>query len=117
MAWQFYRFHGGFQCSWKQIRFWWISSEWGFLLLVLLDLVLLLVFVLLLVPALVLDLPLLLLLLLLLLRSPVKSLGFTILGEVFAYVTVFLIRPLRKSHSVFLDGACWVCFCCRHSPV
>ena len=20
------------------------------------------------------------------------------------------------SHSVFVDGACWVCFCCRHSP-
>ena len=24
----------------------------------------------------------------------------------------------RGSHSpVFMDGACWVCFCCRHSPV
>ena len=25
----------------------------------------------------------------------------------------FLIQLLR-SHSVFVDGACWVCFCCRH---
>ena len=29
----------------------------------------------------------------------------------------FLIQPLRLSHSVFVDGACWMCFCCQHSPV
>ena len=29
------------------------------------------------------------------LRSPAISLGFTTLGEIFAYVTVFLIQPLR----------------------
>ena len=40
---------------------------------------------------------------------PSISLGFTILDEIFAYVTVFLIQPLRYSHSVY-DGACWVCF-------
>ena len=34
---------------------------------------------------------------------PAMSLGFTILGEIFAYVAVFLIQPLRKSHSVFVD--------------
>ena len=44
---------------------------------------------------------------LLLLHSPVLSLGFTILGQIFAYVTVF-IQPLRQSHSILLDGACWV---------
>ena len=26
-----------------------------------------------------------------------------------------LIQPFRQSHSVFMDGACWLCFCCRHS--
>ena len=36
--------------------------------------------------------------------------GSPLLGEIFAYVTVFLIQPLRLSHSVFVDGACWVCF-------
>ena len=30
---------------------------------------------------------------------------------------VFLIQPLMKSHSNFVDGACWVCFCCQHSPI
>ena len=55
--------------------------------------------------------------LLLLLCSPAVSLGFTILGEIFAYLTVCLIQPLRQSHSVFVDGACWVCFCCWHWPV
>ena len=35
------------------------------------------------------------------------------LGEIFVYVTVLLIQSLRQSHSVFMDGACWVCFCCR----
>ena len=34
-------------------------------------------------------------LLLLILRFPGRSLGLTILGEIFAYVTVFLIQPLR----------------------
>ena len=29
----------------------------------------------------------------------------------------FLIQPLRQSHSIFMDGACWVCFYCWHSPV
>ena len=29
------------------------------------------------------------------LRSPAISLGFTTLGEIFAYVTVFLVQPLR----------------------
>ena len=48
---------------------------------------------------------------------PAMSLRFTILGEIFAYVTVFLIQPLRSSLSVFVDGACWVCLYCRHSPV
>ena len=28
-----------------------------------------------------------------------------------------LTQPLRYSHFVFMDGACWVCFCCQHSPV
>ena len=54
---------------------------------------------------------------LLFLRSPAISLGFTIWGEIFSYVAVFLIQPLRLSHSVFVDGVCWVCFCYRHSPV
>ena len=40
--------------------------------------------------------------------------GFTISGESFAHVTAFLIQPLRLSHSIFMDGACWVCFCCQH---
>ena len=30
------------------------------------------------------------------------------LDEIFVYVTVFLIQPLRYSHSIFVDGACWV---------
>ena len=33
------------------------------------------------------------------------------------YMTIFSIQPLRQSHSIFMDGAWWVCFCCRHSPV
>ena len=45
-------------------------------------------------------------------------LGLPFLVRFFAYVTgFFFIQPLRKSHSVFVDGACWVCFCYRHSPV
>ena len=39
---------------------------------------------------------------------PAQSLGFTIFGETFVYVTIFLIQPQRWSHSVFVDGACWV---------
>ena len=54
------------------------------------------------------------LLLFLLPRSPARSLGFTILVEIFAYVSVFLIQPLRYSHSIFMDGGRWVCFCCQH---
>ena len=42
------------------------------------------------------------------LLSPPFSLGFTILGEMFTYVAVFVIQPLRKPHSVFVDGACCV---------
>ena len=48
------------------------------------------------------------------------SLEFTVLGEIFAYVTFFFfffIQPLRQSHSIFVDSVSWVCFCCRHSPV
>ena len=41
------------------------------------------------------------------LRSPLYLWGSPLLGEIFAYVT----------DSVFVDDACWVCFCCRHSPV
>ena len=29
----------------------------------------------------------------------------------------FLIQPLRWSHSIFMDGACWVYLGCRHSSV
>ena len=39
-----------------------------------------------------------------LLCVPAISLGFTILGEIFAYVTIFLIQPLRWSHFVFVDS-------------
>ena len=50
-------------------------------------------------------------------RSPAISLGFTTFGWDFCVCDRFLIQPLRQSHSVFVDGACWVCFCCWHSPV
>ena len=39
------------------------------------------------------------------------SLGFTILGEIFACVTVFVFffnPAIEESHSVFMDGAFWV---------
>ena len=39
------------------------------------------------------------------------------LGWDFCECGRFLIQPLRWLHSVFVDGACWVCFCYRHSPV
>ena len=29
----------------------------------------------------------------------------------------FFYPTMRQSHSVFVDGACWVYFCCRHLPV
>ena len=48
---------------------------------------------------------------------PATPLGFTILGKFFVYVTLFLIQQMRQSHSVFVDGACWVCFRCRYLPV
>ena len=44
------------------------------------------------------------LLFLLLLRSPVVSLGFTILGEIFAYVTVF--NPTIEEVTFRLHGWC-----------
>ena len=42
--------------------------------------------------------------------SSFPALGFTIFGEIFAYLTGFLIQPSTQSHSVFMDGACWVFF-------
>ena len=65
---------------------------------------------------------LVILLLLLLLRSPAIGLGFTILDEIFAYVTAFspiieVVTFRLQSLSVFMDGACWMCFCRRHSSV
>ena len=36
-------------------------------------------------------------------------------GEIFAYVTFFFFNPTITSHSVFMDGACCVCICCRQS--
>ena len=56
------------------------------------------------------------LLFLLLLCSPAISVGFTILDEIFAYVTVSL-SSVRSSHI----ASSWMvhagCFCCWHSPV
>ena len=52
---------------------------------------------------------------------PALSPGFTVLGEISAYVMLvwfFFLSNLRGSHiHVFMDGACWVCFYCWHSPV
>ena len=36
-------------------------------------------------------------------------------GRDFWVCNCFIIQPLRKSHSVFADGAYWVCFCCVRS--
>ena len=47
---------------------------------------------------------------------PAISLGF-ILGEIFCICRHFVIQPLGQSHSIFADGACWVCFCCWHLQV
>ena len=44
------------------------------------------------------------------LRSPAISLGFTTFGWDFCVCDRFWIQSLRQSHSVFVDGACWVCF-------
>ena len=49
--------------------------------------------------------------LLLLLCSPAISLGFPIVGEIFAYVTVFY-PTIEVVTFVFVDGACLACFCC-----
>ena len=41
----------------------------------------------------------------------------------FAYVAVkkkkknFFYQTIEVVHSVFVDGACWACFCSRHLPV
>ena len=62
-----------------------------------------------------------LLLLFLLLRSPVRSLGFPILGEIFAYVTflfIYFLNPTIEVVTFRLHGWCMLdVFCCRHSPV
>ena len=38
-------------------------------------------------------------------------------GVRFLCMCNFLIQLLRQSYSIFMDGACLVCFCCWHSPV
>ena len=39
------------------------------------------------------------------------------MGEIFCVCDRFFNPILEESHSIFMDGACWVCFCCWHSPV
>ena len=53
----------------------------------------------------------------LLLHFPGIPLGCTIFGWDFYTRNRFLIQPLKKSHSIFVDGAYWVCFGCQHSPI
>ena len=52
---------------------------------------------------------------LLLLRSQLYLWGSPFLVEVFR-TWPSLIQQKRSSHFVFMDGACPVCFSCRHSP-
>ena len=47
---------------------------------------------------------------------PAVSLGFTNLGWDVLCMWPFF-NPKMKSQSVFVDGACWVCICCWHSPI
>ena len=49
--------------------------------------------------------------------SPSHISGVYHFGWDFCVYDCFLIQPLRQSHSIFMDGACWVCFCCQHSSV
>ena len=52
----------------------------------------------------------------LLLPSPAISLGFTIWGEILAYVSVF--NPTMEVVTFrLMNDACWACLCCRQSPV
>ena len=47
---------------------------------------------------------------------PSLSLAFTTLGEITVYVTFF--HPTAEVFTFrFMDGPCWMCFCCQHSPV
>ena len=39
------------------------------------------------------------------------------LGWDFCIYDHVLIQSQRESHSVFVDGACWECFCCWYSPI
>ena len=59
---------------------------------------------------------------------PVISLGLTIFGEIFVYVAFLLVFVVVVVVVVVVltievvtfrlrGGACWVCFCCRHSPI
>ena len=48
---------------------------------------------------------------------PSYSLGFTILGEIFAYVTAFQSNHRGSHIPSSWVGACWMYFCCHRSPV
>ena len=48
---------------------------------------------------------------------PAKSLGFTSFGEIFAHAAIFSNPAIEAVTFCLLDGASWVCFCCRHSPI